>query len=122
MMRVLPDDRSGVPGYEQHAFKCSACNDIEQHRVFTRYGRESDAEPIPVIPPRALQQLRQSKAGPAPGFFRRVVAKICGRHTDGRAEQLKNEGAAFAGLLNLGDERVCRGCWLLYATASATTP
>ena len=77
-MRVVPDGRSGVRGFEDHTFKCSACNGVEQNRVFMRYGRESDVEPIPAIPRPVLQQLHECKvsASPGLGFFWRVVAKI----------------------------------------------
>jgi hypothetical protein len=50
LMRVVPDDTLGVAGFEHHTFMCSACHDVQRHRVFTRHGRESAAEPMPVIP------------------------------------------------------------------------
>jgi hypothetical protein len=78
-MSVVPDDRLGLRGFEHHAFKCLACNDTQQHRVFTKYGRECDPEPMPVIPQCVLQQLHHCRAGPAPSFLWRVVAKLRGR-------------------------------------------
>ena len=78
-MRVVPDNRLGVRGFKHHAFKCLACNDIKQYRVFTKYGRECDPEPMPVIPQCALQQLHQCRVGLAPGFLWRVLAKLRGR-------------------------------------------
>jgi hypothetical protein len=70
-MRVVPDDRLGVAGFEHHAFKCSACNNVEQHRVFMKNGRESDPEPMPVIPKRV-----------AP--ISRVQSKCCSRFLQAR--------------------------------------
>jgi hypothetical protein len=83
LMSVVPDDRLGVTGFEYHVFICSACHDVERHRVFTRHGRESDPEPLPAIPHRLLHQLRQCRVSTAaPGLFRRVAAKMRGREND----------------------------------------
>ena len=77
LMRVVPDDTLGVAGFEYHAFMCSICHDVDRRRVFTRHGRESDAEPLPVIPHHLLHQFRQGgMSASAPGLFRRVIAKI----------------------------------------------
>jgi hypothetical protein len=76
LMKVVPDNRLGVRGFEYHAFKCLGCNDVEQHRVFMKYGRESDPEAMQMIPQPVLQQLHQCRVDPAPGFLRRLIAKI----------------------------------------------
>jgi hypothetical protein len=82
LMNVVPDDTMTVPGFEHHTFRCSDCHDVERRLVFTKRGREGDAEQMPVhpapsiAPPSAVQDERIA----APGlFFRRVVAKLRGR-------------------------------------------
>ena len=83
LMKVVPDDAMAVHGFEHHTFMCSACRDVEQRLVFTRHGREGDAREMPVhtappiVPASTVQHERI--AAPAPGLFRRVVAKILGR-------------------------------------------
>jgi hypothetical protein len=83
LMKVVPDDAMAVHGFEHHTFMCSACRDVEQRLVFTKHGREADAEAMPVhaAPPivPALPVQNERIASSAPGLFRRVVAKIRGR-------------------------------------------
>jgi hypothetical protein len=80
LMRVVPDDTLGVAGFEHHTFMCSACHDVQRLRVFTRHGRESAAEPMPVIPHHLLRQLYQCRMSPAAsGIVGRVIAKMRGR-------------------------------------------
>ena len=81
LRKVVQDDTMAVPGFEHHTFMCSACHDVEQHLVFTRHGRESDTEPMPVhtAPPIAPASAAQDERIATPGFFGRVVAKIRGR-------------------------------------------
>ena len=80
LMKVVQDDTIPVPGFEHHTFMCPACNDIEQRLVFTRHGRESDAEPVPVhaAPPTVPVAAAQDERIAAPGLFRRVLAKLVG--------------------------------------------
>jgi hypothetical protein len=98
LMNVVQDDTMAVPGFEHHTFMCSACHDVERRLVFTRHGRQSDAEPMPMntappivpastvqdVPASAVQDVPASTVqdvsvpSPAPGLFRRVVAKIRG--------------------------------------------
>jgi hypothetical protein len=81
LMNVVPDDTMTVPGFEHHTFRCSDCHDVERRLVFTRRGRETDAEQMPVhpapsiAPPSPVQDERIA----APGLCRRVVAKLRGR-------------------------------------------
>jgi hypothetical protein len=37
-----------VPGFEHHTFACSECHDVERRLVFTKHGRESATQPMPV--------------------------------------------------------------------------
>jgi hypothetical protein len=90
LMNVVQDDTMAVPGFEHHTFMCSACHDVERRLVFTRHGRQSDAEPMPmntappIVPASTVQDVPastvedESVPSPAPGLFRRVVARIRG--------------------------------------------
>jgi hypothetical protein len=79
LMKVVADDRLGVRGFEHHSFECSVCKDVKRQRVFMRYGRESEPDPMPIIPNRVLQQLHQCRVSAVPGLFRRLIAKVSGR-------------------------------------------
>jgi len=48
LVNVAQDDIMGVSGFEHHTFTCSECQDIERRLVFTKHGREGDAEPTPM--------------------------------------------------------------------------
>ena len=78
MMKVVQDDTMPVPGFEHHTFMCSDCHDVERRLVFTKDGRESDAEPMPVAPPTVPAVAEQDERIAVPGLFRRVVAKLRG--------------------------------------------
>ena len=80
LMKVVQDDTMAMPGFEHHTFMCSACHDVERRLVFTRHGRESDTEPMPVhtAPPIAPASTAQDERIAAPGLFRRVVTKLRG--------------------------------------------
>jgi hypothetical protein len=81
LMSVVRDDTMPVPGFEHHSFMCSACHDVERRLMFTRHGRESDTEPMPMhtAPPIVPASVEDEHRVAAPGFFRRIVAKIRGR-------------------------------------------
>ncbi len=77
LMKVVQDDTMPIPGFEHHTFMCSNCHDVERRLVFTKDGRESDAEPMPgapTVPAVAAQDERIA----VPGLFRRVAAKLRG--------------------------------------------
>jgi hypothetical protein len=82
LVGVVPDDTMAVPGFEHHTFMCSACKDTERRLVFSRHGRESAPEPTPmntappIVPASTVEDERVPS--PAPGLFRRVVAKMRG--------------------------------------------
>jgi hypothetical protein len=82
LVGVVQDDTMAVPGFERRTFVCSACDDVERRLVFTRRDDESAPEPMPVntappiVPASTVQDERV--LSPAPGLFRRVVAKIRG--------------------------------------------
>ena len=48
LVNVAQDDIMGVSGFEHHTFRCSECQVIERRLVFTKHGREGDAEPTPM--------------------------------------------------------------------------
>jgi hypothetical protein len=84
LMRVEQADKELVPGFEHHVFKCSACHDVERRLVFTRHGRESDTEPMPVhpAPPTVPAAAVQDERIAPPNLLRRVVAKLLGQQDD----------------------------------------
>jgi hypothetical protein len=47
LMNVAPAGAEALPGFEYHSFKCAACRETEQRLVFTRHGREVDADVVP---------------------------------------------------------------------------
>ncbi len=81
LMNVVQDNTMAVPGFEYHTFMCSECHDIERRLVFTKCGRESDAEPMPLhtAPSIAPASTAQDKRVAAPGLFRRALAKLRSR-------------------------------------------
>ena len=64
LMNVVPDDTMEVPGFEQHTFTCSECQDVERRLVFTTHSREGDTACLRPCrrhhPSRLLQQCRMS--------------------------------------------------------------
>jgi hypothetical protein len=79
LMSVIPDNR-GVRRFEHHGFKCIECNEIEQHRLFMKYGRECNPEPMP-----AIQQLHDCRVDATQGFLKRLIAKMRAYFTEGGA-------------------------------------
>src|SRR5262245_36256958 len=48
LMKVLSRDPEPVPDFEWRFFRCLGCRSVERHLVFLTFGREADAEPLPV--------------------------------------------------------------------------
>jgi hypothetical protein len=78
LMKVVQADSALLPGFEHHTFACSACHDVERRLVFTRHGREDSTEPMPVHAAPPMVPAAAAQDEPAPGLFRRVVAKLRG--------------------------------------------
>jgi hypothetical protein len=80
LMNVVQDDTMAVPGFEHHAFACSECHDVERRLVFTKGGREGDAQPMPLqgAPPIVPASRVQNEHIAASGLLSRVLAKIRG--------------------------------------------
>jgi hypothetical protein len=85
LMNVVRDDSMAVLGFEHHTFRCSGCRNVERGLVFTRHGRETATESLPmdIAPP--IVPASPAPASPvhgarvaAPGFLWRVVAKLRG--------------------------------------------
>ena len=76
LMKVVPD---AVPGFEHHTFICSDCHTTELRVVFTRHGRESDAEHAPMHgqPPLSPSAAQEEQMPPA-GLLGRVLARLRG--------------------------------------------
>jgi hypothetical protein len=53
LTNVVQDETMAVPGFKQHTFMCSECQDIERRFVFMKQDRNSDTEGMPeqVAPP-----------------------------------------------------------------------
>jgi hypothetical protein len=84
LMNVVRDDTMAVLGFEHHTFRCSECHDVDRRLVFTKHGRQDDAEPMPLhtAPPIAPSSPVQDEQIATPGLFRRVLAKLRGREAD----------------------------------------
>jgi hypothetical protein len=80
LMNVVRDDAMAVPGFEHHTFACSECQDLERRLVFTKHGRESATQPMPVqaAPPFVPASRVQDEHIAASGLLSRVLAKIRG--------------------------------------------
>jgi hypothetical protein len=78
LMQVVRDDTMPVPGFEYHTFTCADCDDVERRLVFTKDGRESNAEPMPIAPPTVPAGAAPDERIAVPGLLRRVVAKLRG--------------------------------------------
>jgi hypothetical protein len=81
LMRVVRDDAMAVLGFERHTFRCSECHETDRRLVFTKHGRETDAEPLPVhrAPPVVPGTAVQDGPIAASGLFTREFAKMRGR-------------------------------------------
>jgi hypothetical protein len=84
LMNVVQDDTMAVLGFEHHTFMCSKCHYIDRRLVFTKHGRECDAEPLPLhtAPPIAPSSPVHDEQIVTPGFLKRVLAKLRGRKAD----------------------------------------
>ena len=85
LMNVVRDDTMAVLGFEHHTFRCSGCHNVERGLIFTRYGRETATESLPMDMAPPIVPASPVHASPvhgvrpaAPGFFWRVVAKLRG--------------------------------------------
>ena len=80
LTNVVPDNTTGVRGFEHHSFICSACHVTEHRVLFMRHGREDDAEILPkhLAPRITSTSTAQEEHIAVPGLFGRVVAKILG--------------------------------------------
>ncbi len=76
LMKVVEDETMPVPGFERHAYMCSACHDTEQRLVFNKHTQERETEtvvtPATFAPTSMIQYLRAT----AQGFFGPVLAKL----------------------------------------------
>ena len=75
----LVQDTMAAPGFKYDTFMCSECHDIVRRRsAFTKHGRESAAEPMPLhtAPPIAPASTVQNEPVATLGLFRRVLAKL----------------------------------------------
>src|SRR5262245_31848604 len=110
LMKVLSRDPEPVPDFEWRFFRCLGCRSVERHLVFLTFGREADAEPLPVRvafgkrrgPPlkKALEVFPRLDAAPSVlpdladqeedrtinlALFKRLVAKVHRRKNSGEA-------------------------------------
>ena len=79
LLNVVQDTKAG-PGFKYDTFMCSECHDIVRRLVFTKHGRESAAEPMPLHTAPPIAPASTVKNEPATlGRFRRVLAKLRSR-------------------------------------------
>ena len=78
LMNVEPDDTVGVRGFEHHTFRCPDCHDVERRLMFTKRGRESDAElpPMHKAPSIVPTPMVSNEHVATPGLLRRVLARL----------------------------------------------
>jgi hypothetical protein len=74
-------DMMAAPGFKYDTFMCSECHDIVRCLVFTKHGRESATEPMPLqtAPAIAPASTVQNEPVATPRLFRRVLAKLRSR-------------------------------------------
>jgi hypothetical protein len=74
-------DTMAAPGFKYDTFMCSECHDIVRRLVFTKHGRESAAEPMPLhtAPAIAPASTVQNEPVATLRLFRRVLAKLRSR-------------------------------------------
>jgi len=81
LIKVIEDESMAVPGFERHAFMCSACPETENRLVFNKDAKSRQAQialtlPSPdLAPPAPIDD----PTPPAPGFFVRTFAKLRGQ-------------------------------------------
>jgi hypothetical protein len=77
----LVQDTMAAPGFKYDTFMCSECHDIVRRSVFTKHGRGSAAEPMPLhtSPAIAPASTVQNEPVATLGLFGRVLAKLRSR-------------------------------------------
>ena len=77
----LVQDTMAVPGFKYDTFMCSGCHDIVRRLAFTKHGRESDAEPMPLHPSPTIApgSTVQNERVATLGLFKRALAKLRSR-------------------------------------------
>jgi len=76
--QVAGDDTAPVPGFERHTFRCSACGDVEERRVFSGQAGGTPAAPVVVgaAPPISPAAASENENPAAPAFAKRILASI----------------------------------------------
>jgi hypothetical protein len=80
LMNVIQDVMEAPHSFEHHVFKCPECYITNDRVVCTRYGREDESEPLPMLaaPPTVPASTVQDEQITTPGLVSRVVARIRG--------------------------------------------
>ena len=76
--QVAGDDTAPVPGFERHTFRCSACGDVEERRVFSGQAGGTPAAPVVVgaAPPISPAAAGENENPAAPAFAKRILATL----------------------------------------------
>jgi hypothetical protein len=74
--QVAGDDTAPVPGFERRTYRCSACGDVEERRVFSGQAGRTPADPVMVgaAPPISPAATIQNENPAAPAFAKRILA------------------------------------------------
>jgi hypothetical protein len=78
LMNVIQDVMEAPCNCERHVFKCSGCHVTNDRVILTRYGREDESEPLPMLaaPPTVPASTVQDEQITTPGLFGRLVARM----------------------------------------------
>jgi hypothetical protein len=74
--QVAGDDTAPVPGFERRTYRCSACGDVEERRVFSGQAGRTPADPVMVgaAPPISPAATIENENPAAPAFAKRILA------------------------------------------------
>jgi hypothetical protein len=74
--QVAGDDTAPIPGFERHTFRCAACGDVEERRVFSGQAGRTPVDPVMVgaAPPISPAATIENENPAAPAFAKRILA------------------------------------------------
>ena len=76
--QVAGDGTAPVPGFERHTFRCSACGDVEERRVFNGQAGGTPAAPdlLRAAPPISPAAASENENPAAPAFAKRILTTL----------------------------------------------
>jgi hypothetical protein len=82
LIKIIEDESMAVPGFERHAYMCSACPETETRLAFNKDAKSRQVQIAPNLPSPGLAPAAPIDNRPrASGFFLRAFAKLRGQQS-----------------------------------------